>query len=107
DGSKRDFEFNLSLNGINYDPDNLILLTGGIQESYPPRSNYCGYVISNSMEDYWYSSSHYKNTITSSQIHDENPYPCKPNRNSCHCMIEKKLAEQSISELSYFTLEQE
>lgn len=107
DASKRDFEFKLALSNIQYDPNDFILLTGGIQESYPPRSSYCGYVISDNMEDYWYSSSHHKNTITNSQIHDENPYPCQPNRNSCHCMIEKKLSEQSISELSYFTEDQE
>lgn len=107
DASKVDFKNKIALKNIQYTPDNFILLSGMIAESYPPRSSYCGYVMSENMEEYWYSSSHFKDMLTSSQLNDENPHPCMPNLDSCHCNLEKMLYEQNITELSYLTTEEE
>ena len=108
DASKIDFENKISSRNIQYTQgDNFILLSGMIKESYPPHSSYCGYVMSKNMEDYWYSSSYSKDTLTSSQLYDENPHPCRPNLDSCHCSLEKILSEQSLSELSYLTPKEE
>ena len=57
-------------------------------------------------KDYWYSSTHHKDKLTG-KLHNDNQNPCRPNFISCHCGLEKRIAEQELSEMSFFTYEDE
>ena len=76
-----------------YTSENFVFVGGASRTSYPPFSSYCGYVLANNNEDYWYSNSFHNDTITNAEIYDKNPKPCESNKGSCFCILEKLLEE--------------
>ena len=104
--SENKFKKMLDEKNIRYDSNDFILIDGITLTSYPPISGYCGYVIDTNNEDYWFSSTFHKDTITDYVIFEQNPEPCKPSTHSCFCSLQYNLAEKNL-ELSYFTTAEE
>ncbi len=102
DASDNDFKQKLDSKNIQYTLNDVILITGISLTSYPPITNYCGYVIADDGNDYWYESTFQKDVLSQNKITEENPRPCKPNMESCICSLEIKLAEKYSDKLSYF-----
>ena len=103
DASLNDFKAKLDEKDILYNPDNLVFMQGMSLESYPPITDYCGYVITeNNGNDYWYQSVYKNNKLGKNQITKENPMPCIPNLNSCICSLEQEIAVRFGPGLSYF-----
>ena len=103
DASLNDFKTKLNEKDILYNPDNLVFIQGMSLESYPPITDYCGYVVAEDYgNEYWYQSVYKNNKLGNNQITGENPMPCIPNMNSCICSLEQEIAVRSDSELSYF-----
>lgn len=100
--SENDFKKKLDEKNIQYHPDDFTFISGMSLLSYPPITDYCGYVIADDGEDYWYESSFQKDTLSQNKITEENPMPCEPNMGSCICSLETKLAEKYSNALSYF-----
>ncbi|HWP52472.1 MAG TPA: hypothetical protein VNK07_00265 [Candidatus Binatia bacterium] len=100
--SESKFKRMLDERNIRYDPDNFILIDGMEAESYPPISGYCGYVLDTKNEDYWFSSTFRKDTISDYKIFEQNPDPCRPGYMSCFCSLQTSLAEKNLEDLSYF-----
>ncbi len=55
-------------------------------------AKYCGFVISDDEEDYWYTAT-FDKIITSSELHKENPYDCSGKSKECGCNMEKRIKE--------------
>ena len=105
--SETQFKKMLSEKNIEYAPDNFLLIEGSMLPMGIPIVEYCGYVLSNDNEDYWFSSSYYDDALTSYDIHDKNPSPCKAGEYSCGCSLQIQLEEKNLKELSYFDKSQE
>lgn len=99
--SENEFKKILGGKNITYDSDDLVFIEGLSQLSYPPTTDYCGYVVSNDNQDYWFWSSYHNDTLLSAKFYNENPDPCKPSYVSCPCSLQRQLAEQNVKELSY------
>ena len=100
--SLNDFETKLDEKGILHSPENLVFMQGISLESYPPITDYCGYVNAKDNNEYWYQSVYKNNKLHKNQITEVNPMPCRPNLNSCICSLEKEITVRFGSELSYF-----
>ena len=100
--SESKFKSLLEEKNITYESENMLLITGYSDLSLPPSTGYCGYVLDNASEDYWFSSSYAFPTFHNDDLYDENPHPCKPNLGSCGCTLQTKLAEKNLQELSYY-----
>ena len=100
--SDNEFKSLLEENDIQYTQDDYVIQTGMSLLSLPPSTGYCGYVLDDVGEDYWFSSNYAFPTFTSYGLSDDNPHPCKPNSHSCECSIELSLAEKNTKQLSYF-----
>lgn len=100
--SEYKFKSLLAKKNIKYDTTNLMLITGTSQTSLPPSTDFCGYVLDDNGEDYWFSSSYAFPNFKNQELYDENPNPCKPSLFSCGCTIQTLLAEKNIKELSYY-----
>lgn len=100
--SENEFKSILEEKNIEYAENNYVVIAGGSLLSLPPKTGYCGYVLDNEKEDYWFSSSYAFPTFTSRGLTDENPNPCKPNSHSCECGIQLSLAEKNTKQLSYY-----
>ncbi|QLH06652.1 hypothetical protein [Nitrosopumilus ureiphilus] len=106
--SENQFIKMLDENNIEYDREELLLVSGFAQLSLPPTSGYCGYVLDKTPEDYWFSSSYHFDTLLSSNLYDENPNPCISAMSfTCECSIQTQLKENELTELSYFDESQE
>lgn len=53
-------------------------------------ANYCGFVISDEGEEYWYTAT-FDKIITSSELHEENPYDCSGESKECVCGIQERI----------------
>ncbi|MEX0862329.1 hypothetical protein [Nitrosopumilus sp.] len=102
-----DFASKLNEKDISYSLDDLVFIQGISRASYPPTTDYCGYVMAKDGNDYWYWSSVHKDTLSRNEITEENPMPCRPNMGSCICSLETKIAEKNINTLSYFDSEEQ
>lgn len=100
--SDNEFKSILKEKNIEYTENNYMVKQGMSLTSLPPQTGYCGYVLDDKEEDYWFSSGYTFPTFTSRGISDESPNPCKPNSHSCECNIELKLAEKNTKQLSYY-----
>ena len=100
--SNNEFKSLLEENDISYAQDDYVIRTGMSLTSLPPSTGYCGYVLDDVGEDYWFSSNYAFPTFTSKGLSDDSPHPCKPNSHSCECSIELSLAEKNTKQLSYF-----
>lgn len=99
--SLNDFKNKLNEKDLQYNPDDLTLIQGISATSYPPITDYCGYVIANDGNDYWYESTFHKDTLSRNKITEENPMPCRPNMDSCMCSLETKLIEKGWGTMTY------
>jgi len=59
-------------------------------------AKYCGFVISEWGEEYWYTAT-FDKVITASELHKENPYDCSGESKECGCNIQERIRE-SFSE---------
>ena len=100
--SENEFKSLLEEKNIEYTENNYMVIAGESLVSLPPKTGYCGYVLDDKGEDYWFSSSYAFPTFTSRGLTDESPNPCKPNSHSCECSIELSLAEKNTKQLSYY-----
>lgn len=100
--SLNDFKTKLYEKNILYTLDSLVFMQGMSLESYPPITDYCGYVTAQGSNDYWYQSVFKNNRLGNNKITEENPMPCRPNMNSCICSLEQEIAVRFGPELSYF-----
>lgn len=100
--SENKFRELLQEKNITYDDKNFMLLSGMSLTSLPPSTGYCGYVLDDDSEDYWFSSSYHFPEFHNKELADENPQPCKPNTYSCGCSIQTTLTEKNTKELSYY-----
>jgi hypothetical protein len=100
--SENKFKSLLEENGIQYTQDNYMMMTGMSLTSLPPSTGYCGYVLDDEGDDYWFSSGYSFPNFHSNDLTDESPHPCKPNSYSCECEIELSLAEKNTKQLSYY-----
>ncbi|QMU55025.1 MAG: hypothetical protein GKS07_09130 [Nitrosopumilus sp.] len=101
--SLNDFRTKLYEKDVLYNTDDLVLIQGMSLESYPPITDYCGYVIAeDDDDDYWYQSVFKNSKLGNNQITEENPMPCIPNMNSCICSLEQEIAARFGTELLYF-----
>lgn len=105
--SETQFKKMLAEKNIKYTPDNFLLITGMMLPMGIPVIDYCGYVLANNNNDYWFSSSYHDYDLTSFAIHGKNPNPCMVGTDSCGCNLQIKLEEKNLKELSYFDLTQE
>lgn len=102
-----DFARKLDEKNILYSPDDLVFIQGMSLTSYPPITDYCGYVMAKDGSDYWYWSTFHKDTLSRNEMTEENPMPCRPNMGSCICSLETKIAEKNTDTLSYFDSEEQ
>ena len=58
-------------------------------------ATYCGFVISDEGEEYWYTAT-FDKTITSSELHEENPYNCSSESKECACGIQESMRERFL-----------
>ena len=100
--SLNDFKTKLDEKDILYNPENLVFMQGISLESYPPITDYCGYVSAKDNNDFWYQSVYKNNKLHKNQITEENPMPCRPNMNSCICSLEQEIVVMFGPELSSF-----
>ena len=100
--SENKFKSKLEEKNIQYDKENLLLLTGMSLTSLPPSTGFCGYVLDNNDEDYWFSSNYAFPNFNNKELTDENPMTCEPNTYSCGCELQTRLAEKNLKELSYY-----
>ncbi|MGI0040720.1 MAG: hypothetical protein ACRD94_02010 [Nitrosopumilaceae archaeon] len=105
--SEAQFTNILTEKNVGYTPDNFLLIQGVMLPMGVPMIEYCGYVLDNSKEDYWFSSNYQGYNLTSYEIHDENPNPCMVGELSCGCLLQTQLEEKNLKELSYFDESQE
>lgn len=100
DKSLDDFARKLDEKNISYVHDDLVFIQGMSLTSYPPTTDYCGYVLAEDGNDYWYWSSFHKDTLKRNEITDENPMPCRPNIRSCICSLETRIAEKNLMDIN-------
>lgn len=105
--SENQFEKMIEERNIQYDKSNWLLIEGESALTYPPFTDYCGYVKGNHNEERWFSSSFHYDTLTNSKISNNNPDPCTPGSFSCFCTLQTYLAENNTRKLSYFTATEE
>lgn len=53
-------------------------------------AKYCGFVVSDDEEDYWYTAT-FDKIIISSELHEENPYDCSGKSKECTCNMEERI----------------
>lgn len=53
-------------------------------------ANYCGFAISDEGEEYWYTAT-FDKIITSSELHEENPYNCSGESKECVCGMQERI----------------
>lgn len=105
--SERQFQDLLEEKNIQYNKDDLLLIQGMMLPMGIPSIDYCGYVLSDNNEDYWFSSNTVGFNLTSYNFYDENTEPCKVGDLSCGCSLQTQLVEKNIKELSYYDEVQE
>ena len=105
--AEHDLKSKLVERDIVYFEENYTFQEGFTLDSYPPHSGYCALVESDKGKDYWYEGGFHRDTLTRSELHDDNPNSCEPNSFSCTCSIVKQQAIENIGKLSYFDKAQE
>ena len=55
-------------------------------------AKYCGFVISDEGEEYWYTAT-FDEIITYSEFHLENPYDCSEGSKECICSMQERMRE--------------
>lgn len=105
--SEQQFQNILEEKNIQYDQEDFLLIQGMMLPMGIPAINYCGYVLSENNEDYWFSSNTLGFNLTSHDLFDENQEPCKVGEWSCGCALQTQLVEKNLKELSYFDESQE
>lgn len=73
-------------NGIN---------SGNIEYQIIMPANYCGFAISDDAKEYWYTAT-FDKTITSSELHEENPYDCSSESKECVCGMQERIKERFL-----------
>lgn len=86
--------------------DDIELMRGPWILIYTDYSSACGYTIVNDTV-YWLQSDIKQDTLTKASILTENPDPCRPSYDSCFCMAEYQMTEETVTELSFFDKSQE
>jgi len=99
---EQDLKSKLAKEKIKYSEGKYIFQDGFTLTSYPPHSGYCAFIESDDGEDYWYEGGFSRDTLTRSELYDDNPNSCKQNEGSCTCFIVKEQAIANVSTLSYF-----
>ncbi|MCV0409634.1 hypothetical protein [Nitrosopumilus sp.] len=56
-------------------------------------ASYCGFVISDDGDEYWYTAT-FDKIITSSELHEANPYDCSGESKECVCNMQKGIRER-------------
>ena len=56
-------------------------------------AKYCGFVISDEGEEYWYTAT-FDKTITYSELHLENPYDCLEESKECVCSMQERMRKE-------------
>ena len=105
--SEAKFKEILTDKNISYNQSDFMVIEGMMLPMGIPEVGYCGYVMSNEQQEYWFSSSTHGFKLLNFEIHEENPEPCFPNTFSCFCSLQTQLAEKDTSELTYFTKSEE
>jgi hypothetical protein len=99
---ENDLKSKLAQEKIEYSEGKYVFREGFTLSSYPPHSGYCAFIESNDGEDYWYNGGFNRDTLTTSELYNENPNKCKHNSFSCTCSIAIKQAVDDVGVLSYF-----
>lgn len=81
--------------------NDIYLITGPDIAMYHESGYQCGYV-NYSNQTFWLESKMNKDTLTELKVLNDNPDKCRPSYDSCFCMVQHHLAENSITKLSYF-----
>jgi len=92
--------------GLVVNEDEIVLIEPYSDYIYTEFSDLCGYSLVDD-EMYWLHSHLKQDTLVKASIMNENPMPCKPNHSSCFCSAQQHMAQKTITELSYFDIEQE
>ena len=58
-------------------------------------ANYCGFVISDEGEEYWYTAT-FDKIITSSELHEANPYDCSGESKECACSMQESMRKRFL-----------
>jgi len=99
---ENDLKSKLIKEKIEYSEGKYIFQEGFSLDSYPPQSGYCAFIESDDGEDYWYEGGFSRDTLTISELYDDNPRQCKHNEYSCTCNIVQQQAIENVGVLSYF-----
>ena len=93
--AQNDFKEMLTQRNVQYHPDNMFVtfnhdkysreqyLNGEFEFPY----DYCGIVIPNDRNEYWYSAVYDNKKILESQIYEENPKTCDEHDETCFCQV--------------------
>ena len=93
--ASKDFEVMLAQRNVKYNPENLFVTFNHDKYSKEQYRNgefefpydYCGIVIPNDRNEYWYSATYDDKEILESQIYEENPKTCDENDEMCFCQV--------------------
>jgi hypothetical protein len=55
-------------------------------------ANYCGFVIDDNGNEYWYTAT-FDKILISSELHEENPYDCSAESQECVCGMQERIRE--------------
>ena len=100
--AENDLKSKLQQRNIAYSEENYTFRQGFTLSSNPPHSGYCALVKSDDGKDYWYEGGFHRDTLSRSELHNNNPNSCEPNSFSCTCSIIKDYAIDNVGTLSYF-----
>lgn len=93
--ASQDFEGMLAQRNVQYNPENLFVTFNRDEYSREQNRNgefefpydYCGIVIPNGRNEYWYSAVYDDKNILESQIYEENPKTCNEKDEACFCQV--------------------
>lgn len=93
--ASEDFEEMLAQRNVQYNPENLFVNFNHDKYSREQYRNgefefpydYCGIVIPNDRNEYWYSAVYDDKKILESQIYEENPKTCDAKDETCFCQV--------------------
>ena len=93
--ASKDFEGMLAQRNVEYNPENLFVNFNHDKYSREQYRNgefefpydYCGIVIPNDRDEYWYSAVYDDKKILESQIYEENPKTCDEQDETCFCQV--------------------